>query len=102
MKELFSKRLKAFRKQAGLTQMQLAEKLDISVTQLSNCEKGSSIPSVGLFIKMCLILDKPAECFIRREKEIFFLSADRLEMLKQLDEQKLKKILDSLIVLEQQ
>ena len=102
MKELFSKRLKAFRKQAGLTQMQLAEKLDISVTQLSNCENGSSIPSVGLFIKMCLILDKPADCFFRPEKKSFSLSAERLEMLKQLDEQKLQKILNSLAILEQQ
>lgn len=102
MKELFSKRLKAFRQQTGLTQMQLAEKLDISVTQLSNCENGYSIPSVGLFIKISLILNKPAECFIRPEKNDFSLSAEQIDMLKQLDEQKLQRLLNSLIVLEQQ
>ena len=102
MKELFSKRLKAFRQQAGLTQIQLAEKLDISVTQLSNCENCNSIPSVGLFIKMCLILDNPADCFIRPEKESFSLPAERIEMLKQLDNPILQKILDSLAVMEQQ
>lgn len=94
MNDLFAKRLKELRLKSGLTQIQFAEKIDVSVTQLSNYENGKRMPSLDTFIKMCLVLNKPAECFLNIEKENTSLSDEQLRRLEQLDESELEKILN--------
>ena len=94
MNDLFAKRLKELRLKSGLTQIQFAEKIDVSVTQLSNYENGKRMPSLDTFIKMCLVLNKPAECFLNIEKENTSLSGEQLRRLEQLDESELEKILN--------
>ena len=94
MNDLFAKRLKELRLKSGLTQIQFAEKIDVSVTQLSNYENGKRMPSLDTFIKMCLVLNKPAECFLNIEKENTYLSDEQLHRLEQLDESELEKILN--------
>ena len=94
MNDLFAKRLKELRLKSGLTQIQFAEKIDVSVTQLSNYENGKRMPSLDTFIKMCLVLNKSAECFLNIEKENTSLSGEQLRRLEQLDESELEKILN--------
>lgn len=45
------------RKAAGLTQMQLAEKLDITDRAVSKWETGKTLPDTSLMLKLCKILD---------------------------------------------
>lgn len=45
-----------YRKKAGLTQEQVAEKTNISWRQLQRIEKGVSIPSIETFSKLIMVL----------------------------------------------
>lgn len=45
-----------YRKKAGLTQEQVAEKTNISWRQLQRIEKGVSIPSLETFAKLIIVL----------------------------------------------
>lgn len=56
MREIISKNLIAYRKQAGLTQQELADQLNYSDKAVSKWERGESIPDV-------LILKHIADCY---------------------------------------
>ena len=58
-------RIKETRKKRGLTQEQLAEKLDISVEYVSQIERGMKIPSMQIFIKLVEALDVSADYLLR-------------------------------------
>lgn len=51
MNKTFSKRFKSERKRLGLTQQQIANKLNISRSNIANWENGSNIASVEMLIK---------------------------------------------------
>ncbi|MGN0521139.1 MAG: helix-turn-helix domain-containing protein [Eubacterium sp.] len=51
------KRLSARRKQLGLTQEQLAEKMDVSIQMISNLELGKKAIRPENLLKICQILD---------------------------------------------
>ncbi len=53
------------RQDLGLTQEQLAEKLNCNLSYLGNLERGQNIPSLKLFCRMILILNLSADDFIR-------------------------------------
>jgi len=48
--------ISACRKDKGLTQMQLAEMLNITNRALSKCETGKSCPDVSIMLELCDIL----------------------------------------------
>ena len=50
-------RIKEIRKKQGLTQEQLAEKVDITLEYISQIERGLKIPSMQVFIKLVEVLD---------------------------------------------
>lgn len=61
-------KIKYFRKQKGLTQEQLAEKIGIETNTLSNVETGKSFMSFKVFQKLPEILEvQPYEFFIYDE-----------------------------------
>lgn len=61
-------KIKYFRKQKGLTQEQLAEKIGIETNTLSNIETGKSFMSFKVFQKLPEILEvQPYEFFIYNE-----------------------------------
>ena len=61
-------KIKYFRKQKGLTQEQLAEKIGIETNTLSNVETGKSFMSFKVFQKLPEILEvQPYEIFIYDE-----------------------------------
>ena len=86
------RRIKDFRVKKGMTQADLAEKLEISITQMSNIENGIRSPSIETFIKMCLALDKPAECFFNPIKKDTILSSEKIKWLQAMNENILDKI----------
>ena len=51
------KRISNRRKQLGISQISLAEKLDISNNHLSGVERGKEIPSLDLLVDICNALD---------------------------------------------
>lgn len=54
--EMIGKFISSCRKDKGLTQMQLAEKLNISNRAVSKWETGKSIPDVSIMLELCEIL----------------------------------------------
>ncbi|MBO6180436.1 helix-turn-helix transcriptional regulator [bacterium] len=57
-KKLLGKRIKELRKNAGLTQEQLAEMINIETTSLSGIESGRHFPSLPTLEKIALSLNK--------------------------------------------
>lgn len=49
----FANNLKHLRKKSGLTQGQLAKKLDVNIKTISGWEQGTSYPSLNSFITLC-------------------------------------------------
>ncbi len=58
-------RIREIRKKLNLTQEQLAEKLDITLTYISEIERGLKMPSMALFIKIVEVLDVSADYLLR-------------------------------------
>ena len=56
-KEYIAKKLKDYRLQRGLTQAQLAEKIDISTKQISRIETADFYPSLNTFFKIVDVLN---------------------------------------------
>ena len=58
-------RIREARKQQGLTQEQLAEKVDITLEYISQIERGLKTPSMQVFIKLVEVLDVSADYLLR-------------------------------------
>ena len=56
MPVFFGEKIRSARKAAGLTQRQLAEKIGVSNTSISNWEKGLSRPDADMIQKLCDVL----------------------------------------------
>ena len=61
--QIIGGRIKEYRKQAGLTQQELAEKLNCSASFISRLETGSSMTSVQGLIELSAILNKSIASF---------------------------------------
>lgn len=61
MKKRIGKRFRQRREDVGLTQEQLAEKVDISVSYLSMIERGTSFPRCEVLIKLINALNTSAD-----------------------------------------
>ena len=51
------KRIAKRRKEVGLKQYELCERADLSDKYISNIERGISLPSLPVFMKICEVLD---------------------------------------------
>ncbi len=58
-------RIKEARKKQGLTQEQLAERLDVSVEFVGQIERGLKLPSMNVFIKLIEALNVSADYLLR-------------------------------------
>lgn len=58
-------RIQQSRKASGLTQMVFAEKIGVSTQYISDLERGTVGASVTTIIKICDILDVPADYILR-------------------------------------
>jgi len=67
----FGKRLQYYRKQAGLTQAELAERINKSIHHITQIERGISLPSLPSFLDICIALNIPADCFLIDEDRHF-------------------------------
>ena len=62
-KELLGARIREIRKARGLTQEQLAEKVDIEQKHVSRIEVGKNYPTIDRLEKMAVALDVPLASF---------------------------------------
>ena len=60
-------RIRKYRKAKGLSQEQLAEAVNISVTHMSHIESGSTVPSFDVFISILNALNCSADELLCRE-----------------------------------
>ena len=71
----FSERLKDLRKQAGLTQVEVAEKLGISKPDYASRERGAKKPTQENLVKIAQILNVSVDYLVGNSEE----KADELE-----------------------
>lgn len=57
IKQNIQKNIALFRKEANLTQKQLAERLGVAVTNLASWEQGKSMPDIDTLFRLCSILN---------------------------------------------
>lgn len=57
----FCERLAVELKACGLTQKELAEKLNIDPANITNWKKGVNLPSLEVFFELCKLLDVSAD-----------------------------------------
>ncbi|MDR0910280.1 MAG: helix-turn-helix domain-containing protein [Spirochaetaceae bacterium] len=100
IKVLFGKRLKQYRKAAGFSQDELAEKLEVSGKHLSGLECGKNFISAELLTKISSILATPPAAFFCAEGEQL-LSGDFFSKLNNIIEENLqnaqRQIMDSIL-----
>lgn len=58
-------RVKETRRKQGMTQEQLAEKVDVSLEYISQIERGLKMPSMQVFVKLVEVLDASADYLLR-------------------------------------
>ena len=69
MKTKIAKNIKFYRKELGLTQGQLAEKLNGKKSLISNYENGYSTPDIFTLCKLAEIFDITLDELVEYEKE---------------------------------
>lgn len=89
-------RIRKFRKAAGLSQEELAEKIDISTTHMSHIETGNTKLSLPVLTEIALILDVRADDLIFEAPRSGRVSAteDILRTLDQCSEVQLRIMAD--------
>lgn len=68
--EYFGSKLKAVRKSKGMTQLELAKRLNIAKGSISAYEQGVTYPSVDVLIKICGILDVSSDYLLGISDEV--------------------------------
>jgi len=58
------KKIRLGRVELGLTQTQLAEKINAKQKSISRYETGASLPSIKTLVKIAKVLEKPAGYFL--------------------------------------
>lgn len=96
MNEIYQDRLKMFREEEKKTQAELAEDLEVNSSHVSRLEIGKYAPSIPLHVKICLTLNKPSDCFFKQNRSNITLTEKQIKYLESLDEDRLRKILNSL------
>lgn len=101
--KLIGKRIAKRRKTLGLTQWQVEEKADIAFKYLSSIERGHSIPSTEVIMRLADALDTTPDEFLvgsaHREDEKWKSTA---ELLHGMDNEKLKTARSFLLWLSEQ
>ena len=68
-KENIGRRIKEARTKCGLTQEQLAEKVDITIVYLSELERGIKLPSLTVFVSIAEALHVSTDALLRDDLE---------------------------------
>ena len=94
--KIIGKRIKRYRKQAGLTQETLAEKLDISVSFQSRLERGATKISLEKLVQTSEHINVSVSQLITGAKESSddYLNEDIIRITKDFDAEKMKLLFE--------
>lgn len=81
-KSSIGKIIKKLRQDKGLTQEELAEKVDLSTNYLSKVERGLNLPNTESFLKMAEFLDFTLEDFGINQKNKEIIDTEKENLLK--------------------
>ena len=87
---IFSEKLLTLRKAKGITQEQLAEKLDVSRQSISKWESGQSVPELEKIVALSTIFDVSTD-YLLKSSEIDDLSVKTEMLEKQLQQMLLRE-----------
>ena len=96
------KRIQEYREKAGISQEDMADIVKMSVTSISNIERGRNYPSFENFIKICnainvstdlLLSDVVNAAYMAKSSEL----SKRLDKLKPSERQHIMTVVDSMI-----
>ena len=65
IRSILAEKLTAYRKRAGMTQAELAEKLNYSDKSISKWERGDGIPDILVLCRLADLYDVPLDAFLR-------------------------------------
>lgn len=91
-------KLQLFRKEAGYTQAQAAERVGVSVNHYAKFENGLTSFSLPVYLQMCQVFQKPLECIIDEERSGMILTQEQLMVLRQMKKENLLRLLETLRV----
>ena len=91
-------KLQHFRKKAGYTQAQAAERIGVSVNHYAKFENGLTSFSLPVYLKMCQVFQKPLECITKEERAGMVLTQKQLIDLRQMKIESLICLLETLRV----
>ncbi|MDT2867519.1 helix-turn-helix domain-containing protein [Lactococcus lactis] len=94
--EYFGSRLKALRKSAGMTQVELANKLQLASGTISAYEQGLKYPSIEVLIKICDILNTSSDYLLGITSDL----SSKME-LKGLTDEQIQPFLQLISIVEQ-
>lgn len=81
---MFNENIKKIRKEKGLSQEELAVKLNVVRQTISKWEKGLSVPDADLLISLSEILDTPVSILLGKDIEAKEYVSDKNEIAEQL------------------
>ena len=84
---MFQENLKVLRKKKGMTQEELAVRLNVVRQTVSKWEKGLSVPDSDLLVKLAEVLDVPVSRLLGAKIEEEGQSDDLVEQLSRVNEQ---------------
>lgn len=99
MNDLYTSRLRTFRKESYYTQIELSEAIDITPEYYSALERGKKRPSMYLHVDLCLKLNRPSDCFFDVKKDYKFLTANQIDYLMNMKKEDLETILNVLQII---
>ena len=103
---LLSEKIKLLRKKKGLSQQQLADLLDIHLTNLNRLEKGHSQPSIDVIKKLVSIFETSADYLLNDDMDSFDGDiqhknmAEKIRLIDKLedkDREALMQVIDSML-----
>jgi transcriptional regulator with XRE-family HTH domain len=80
LKSYLAGQLRSFRREAGLTQEQLGERIDRTGEAVSNIERGRSLPNIETLIALSETLERPLREFFPPGKVDDRASANRIRL----------------------
>lgn len=103
---LLSEKVKILRKKKGISQQQLADLLDIHLTNLNRLEKGHSQPSIDVIKKLVNIFEVSADYLLNDQIDSFEIDiehkniADKIRLIDKLedkDREALIQVIDTML-----
>lgn len=90
------KRIQSRRKQQGLTQEQLADRMNVSIQMISNLERGNKAIRIDNLINLCQILDVSTDYILtgKETQDDFHALTARIEALSPANRKMIEMLVD--------